>query len=473
MTALPRALAPLRYRYYRLLAASMALSLTAAGLWAVAVVWQVVALGGGPASLSLVTGLSAGGMLVSTLFGGVLADRVPQRHLLLTVALVQAGAVAVVAALSLAGVLALWQLAVTGLAVGLATGLYYPAYSAQLPALVPEGDLLAANGLEGAVRPLLQNAAGPTAAGFLVAALSPGAALTATAAVSLFAAAYVLALPVTPVRREMTSAGTAPVGVLADLREGFSYMVRTPWLLATLLFASLLVLAFLGPLEVLVPFAIRDAGGGPTQHAYVLAAFGIGGAVGSLAVASLRLPRRYLTVMLLLWGLGCVPMVVFGLTTSLWLMVAAGALIGATFEAGSVIWGTLLQRRVPPSLLGRVSSLDFFVSLSLMPLSMALAGPVSGLIGPTATFFVAGLAPPVLAVVALLAARLPADEVAHPLDDRPPGGPAAGTAAGAGVPPAPRPHLVPGRDPCEHSSTSSPSRSTATSPGTTATSRPC
>jgi hypothetical protein len=40
-----------------------------------------------------------------------------------------------------------------------------------------------------------------------------------------------------------------------------------------------------------------------------------------------------------------------------------------------VIWGTLLQRRVPPHLLGRVSSLDFFVSLALMPVSMALAGP--------------------------------------------------------------------------------------------------
>ena len=364
-------------------------------------------------------------MLASTLLGGVLADRVPQRHLLLTVALVQAGAVAVVAVLSLVGVLALWQLAAAALAVGLATGLYYPAYSAQLPALVPEGDLLAANGLEGAVRPVLQNAAGPAAAGFLVAALSPGAALAATAAVSLLAAAYLLALPVTPVRRGTTAGDSAPPGVLTDLREGFSYMVRTPWLFATLLFASLMVLAFLGPLEVLVPFAIRDAGGGPTQHAYVLAAFGIGGAIGSLVVASLRLPRRYLTVMLSLWGLGCVPMAVFGLTTSLWLMVAAGAVIGATFEAGTVIWGTLLQRRVPPSLLGRVSSLDFFVSLSLMPLSMALAGPASGLIGSAATFLVAGLAPPVLAVVALLAARLPADEVAHPLDRAPAAAPPA------------------------------------------------
>jgi MFS family permease len=193
-------------------------------------------------------------------------------------------------------------------------------------------------------------------------------------------------------------------------------MVATPWLLATLLFASLMLLVFIGPLEVLVPFAIKDAGGGPTQHAYVLAAFGIGGAVGSLVVASLRLPRRYLTVMNLLWGLGCIPLVVFGATTELWIMIAAGVVMGVAFQAGMVIWGTLLQRRVPAALLGRVSSLDFFVSLAFMPLSMALAGPVSELLGLRATFLLGGLAPTALAVVAILVARMPADEIAHPLD---------------------------------------------------------
>src|SRR3954469_6944983 len=115
MTALPRALAPLRLHRYRLLAASMALSLLAAGLWAVAVVWQVVALGGGPAALSSVTALGAGGMLASTLLGGALADRVPQRRILLTTELVQGGTVAVVAALSLAGAVHLWHLAAVSL----------------------------------------------------------------------------------------------------------------------------------------------------------------------------------------------------------------------------------------------------------------------------------------------------------------------------------------------------------------------
>jgi MFS family permease len=415
MTALPRALAPLRHSAYRLLALSLALSLLTQGLWAVALVWQVVALDGGPGALSLVTALGAGGMLATTLIGGALADRISQRRILLAVALLQAGVVAVAASLSLAGVLSLWHLALVSLVDGVALGLYYPAYSALVPALVPEGDLLAANGLEGVVRPVLAQAAGPAAAGFLVAAFSPGAALAATSAAALAAAACVLALPTTPVRREFGE-GSSAGGLLVDVREGFEYMVRTPWLLATLLFAALMLLVFMGPLEVLVPFAVRAIGGGPSQHALVLAAWGIGGAIGSLVVASLRLPRRYLTVMNMLWGLGCVPLVVFGFAVELWVMVAAGAVMGATFQAGMVIWGTLLQRRVPPALLGRVSSLDFFVSLSFMPVSMALAGTVSEVIGLTTTFLLAGLVPPVLAVVAIVAARLPADEIAHPLE---------------------------------------------------------
>src|SRR5687768_3349709 len=115
MTTLPRALAPLRHPGYRWLAASLALSLLSQGLWAVAVVWQVVALGGGPAGLSLVVALSAGGMLASTLLGGALADRIPQRHILLAVGLTEATALGTAAVLSLAGVLALWHLAAVSL----------------------------------------------------------------------------------------------------------------------------------------------------------------------------------------------------------------------------------------------------------------------------------------------------------------------------------------------------------------------
>ena len=66
-------------------------------------------------------------------------------------------------------------------------------------------------------------------------------------------------------------------------------------------------------------------------------------------------------------------------------------------------------------MLGRVSSLDFFVSLALMPVSMAIAGPLSKVVSMQTIFTVAGLGPIVLAVIALLAARMPHDEIAHPL----------------------------------------------------------
>jgi MFS family permease len=162
---------------------------------------------------------------------------------------------------------------------------------------------------------------------------------------------------------------------------------------------------------------VRDqTGGGASSFALVLGAFGVGGAIGSLVVSSWRLPRRYLTVMILLWGAGAAPLALIGLTTQLWVMAVAAFVVGFTGSAAMVIWGTLLQRRVPPHLLGRVSSLDFFVSLALMPISMAVAGPVGEALGIPMTFVLAGLIPVFLATAAILGWRLPADEIAHPLD---------------------------------------------------------
>ena len=67
------------------------------------------------------------------------------------------------------------------------------------------------------------------------------------------------------------------------------------------------------------------------------------------------MPRRYLTVMNLMWGLGCLPIVVMGVATAVWQIVVASFVMGVLFSAPMVIWGTLLQRRVPPHLLGRVA----------------------------------------------------------------------------------------------------------------------
>jgi MFS family permease len=414
-------LRPFRYGQYRLLAGSLTASLFGEGLWLVAVVWQVIALGGGAAQLSFVmTGMSIG-MVATVLLGGVVADRVSQRKILMVTESVVTACTALVAVLALADAVELWHLALVALVRGIGAGFYYPAYSALLPSLIPAEHLLAANGVEGMLRPTIMQAAGPAVASVIVASYSSAAALTVGACVQAVAAVFLFLMRPVAVRREPDAENKHPVHAMAvDLRDGFVYMLRTPWLLATLLFASLLILFIMGPMEVLIPFVIKDqAGGGPHQHALVMASFGVSGALASLVVASRRLPRRYLTWMNLLWGVGCLPLVVIGLSDEVWLIAVAAFVIGAMFSAPMVIWGTLLQRRVPPELLGRVSSLDFFVSLVFMPVSMALAGPVSAAIGLETTFILAGIAPVVFAVLAIVLARMPADEIAHPLDQTP------------------------------------------------------
>lgn len=420
---LPRAFRPFASGQYRLLAGALSLSLFGTGVWLVAVVFQVFALDGTPVDLSIVATGGSLGLVLAVLVGGVVADRVPQRRILATIEAVKAVCVAAVAALSLTGTIELWHLAALSFVLGAADGFFYPAYSAWLPALLPADELLAANGIEGVLRPAVMQAAGPAAAAGAISLLSPGLALAIVAGSQALAAGILLVMRQTAVRREEDD-GPAQHPLRAmwgDLREGVRYMLVTRWLLATLLYSCLLVLVIMGPIEVLLPFAVRDqAGGGEGAFALALAAFGVGGAIGSIAVASLPLPKRYLTVMIAAWGLGCLPLAAIGVTDLLWIMVVALFVCGLVFSGATVIWGTLLQRRVPPAMLGRVSSLDFFVSLALMPVSMAIAGPVGELIGIPVAFLVAGIVPVALAALTLVIARLGADERAHPLDPEPP-----------------------------------------------------
>ncbi|WP_396884624.1 tetracycline efflux MFS transporter Tet(V) [Mycobacterium sp. SMC-8] len=409
-----RVLAPFRFREYRLLIAAVSLSIFAEGMWAVVMALQVIELSNDPTSLSLVATCLGAGLVAFVLVGGLAADRLSQRAIIIVVATVNTVVVSTVAALGLVGALRIWHMAVAAAALGIAAAFFFPAYSAILPRILPAEQLLAANGVEGVVRPVFQRAVGPAVAGLVV-----GATVPATGAVMvamLFAVSLGLLLFTRPAPRDPGPVEVSRPNLLRDLREGWVFVLRTPWLLWTLLFASMFVLVVLGPIEVLLPFLVQNRfTHGAQTYGFILAFFGMGSALGALSVSSRRLPRRYLTVMMTMWGLGSVPLVIVGVTSSFPLMAAATFVVGVTDGAGMVIWGTLLQRRVPPEMLGRVSSLDFFVSLAFMPVSFAIVGPLSKVVPMEAIFLAAGVAPVLLAAVALRAARMRQDELAHPL----------------------------------------------------------
>ena len=326
-TVATHGLRPSLHREYRLLVASGSASLLADGLWLVALDWQVIGTGGGPSDLSVVAAATSLGLVMAVLLGGVAADRFPKRAVLIGVEVVRTAVPIPAGVLALAGGLQVWQLATLAFVVGAAGGFYYPTWSAVVPVLLPADELLAANGIEGMLRPLAQQAAGPALAGLLVAAFSPQVALLGAGVVYMVALLPLVAMR--PVAAPAREADDGQPSVRRQLAEGFAYLFRTGWLFATLAFATLYVLVVMGPIEVLLPFAIRDrVGAGPAALSLVLAAYGVGSAGGALLVASMRLPRRYLTVMLLCWGLGALPLAAFGLSTLLWVMVVASLVVG-------------------------------------------------------------------------------------------------------------------------------------------------
>src|SRR3954462_38700 len=236
-----RVLAPFKFREYRILIAAVSLSIFAEGMWAVVMALQVIELDNDPASLSLVATCLGAGLVAFVLIGGVAADRIRQRSIIIAVETVNVIAVSAIATLGLIGALQIWHMAVAAAALGIAAAFFFPAYSAILPRILPAEQLLAANGVEGIVRPVFQRAVGPAIAGLVVGATFP--ALGAYVVAALFAIGLVLLIATRP-----ATTNSAPTHdgerahVLRDLREGFSFVWRTPWLLWTLLFASMFVL---------------------------------------------------------------------------------------------------------------------------------------------------------------------------------------------------------------------------------------
>ncbi|MEG0213910.1 MAG: MFS transporter [Glutamicibacter sp.] len=418
-TSALRLIKPFAYRDYALLASALVLSTFAAGMWAVAMVYQVRQLGGGPIQLSAVATASAAGLLCFVLLGGIMADRHSCRRIVMLVEALSLAVMGITAVLAMAGALELWHLMLAGFCGGAGSAFFYPAYSALLPKMLPAEQLLAANGLEGTARPVVHTALGPMAAGFVVAGLSPAHAIVGICVIHLAALLMLRRIP----NRQAYNApgpvdGQGQPGMFRQLREGIGYTVRTRWLLWTLLFSVISVFTFIGPFEVLLPFIVSgNLHGDAKLFSFALAFFGLGSAIGSLLVASAKFPRRYLSLMTACWCLGTLPLALVGYVDAAWMLFAILLAFGITDAVGMVIWGTLLQRRVPGHLLGRISSLDFFVSLALMPLSMAAAGPLTQVLSLQAIFVIAGLASPLFGIIAWWAGKFARDEIAHPLSD--------------------------------------------------------
>jgi MFS family permease len=373
-------LAPLRHRDFRLLWAGMTVSLLGDGIFLVAIAWEAYVLWNAPAALSIVGIGMTLPMIAFLLPGGVLTDRLDRRLVMLAADAVRAAAVALLAALAFAGGLRFWELVALVAFYSVGTAFFTPAFDAIVPDLLPADDLAAANSLDQFVRPVALRLAGPAVGGWLV-AVSAGAAF----AVDLvtFAASGIAVLAMRPPphpRHEPAEPG------FAALKTGLRFVRRRVWLWGTLLSAAIAYLAFLGPTEVLLPYVVKnDLHASARVLGLVFAAGGIGAVGAALLMGQRGHPRRDVTFIYAAWTLATLAVAGYGLATAAWQLMLACLVFNALEAAGTIVWATLKQRHVPASMLGRVSSLDWLISIGLLPLSFALTAPVAAAVGARAT----------------------------------------------------------------------------------------
>ena len=374
-------LAPLRNRDFRLLWTGMTISLIGDGIFLVAMAWQAYELWNAPAALSLL-GI---GMTIPTIAfllpAGVLSDRVDRRSLMLCADLARALVLAALAVLALTGLLTFWELVLLVALYGVGTAFFTPAFEAIVPDIVPRSDLAAANSLDQFVRPITLRLAGPALGGALVAGVGTGVAFSVDAfsfLISAFAV-FLMRPPAHPRSEHVESS-------LGAVKEGLRFVRRRVWLWGTLVSAAIAYLAFMGPAEVLLPYVVKNelhASAG--DLGLVFAAGGIGAIGAALFMGQRGHPHRDVTLMYAVWTLATLAVAGYGLATASWQLMVACLFFNALETVGTIIWATIKQRHVPASMLGRVSSLDWLISIGLLPLSFALTAPIAGLIGVRAT----------------------------------------------------------------------------------------
>jgi Transmembrane secretion effector len=377
--------APLRRRDFRLLWTGMAVSLLGDGMFIVAVAWQAYAISNRPSALAYIGLATSAPQVALLLLGGAVSDRFPRRVLLFWADVVRGAAVLYLALQVATGNARLYEMCIVAGVIGVATAFASPALDALVPELVPGQELTQANAIEQFVRPGAIQLAGPAVGGVAVALLRPWGAFALDAATFIFSAYCVKRMAPLP--------GPRPAGARLrdEVVEGLRYVRGHVWLWGTFLSATFTYLLIIGPTLVLLPYVVRNSlHRGAWTYGVVLAVGGTGALLGAVITGHRRHPERAMRWIYGWWALATLAIAGYGLATNAWGLACAALVVNGAEAAGTVVWATLKQKRVPNSMLGRVSSIDWFISTALLPLSYALTVPVAHVLGPRETLVLAG-----------------------------------------------------------------------------------
>jgi DHA3 family tetracycline resistance protein-like MFS transporter len=389
-----RILVPLRHRDFRFLWSGMTVSLLGDGITTIALAWQAYELSNAPTALAVIGVAQTIPHVLLLLVGGAVSDRFERRKVLIAADTVRMLAVCALGVLAVTGHIQIWHMMLIAACYGAGSAFFGPAFDAVVPDLVPEDELAQANSLDQFVRPAVFRMLGPACGGWIIAMFggSAGPAFFVDAATFLVSVVCLLAVSRRPAPGAALDDDGDRVSITREIAEGLRYVRTRVWLWGTFLAATLAYLIFWGPAEVLVPYVVKvEMGRGAGVLGLVFAFGGIGAMFAAIVMSNRALPRRFMTFMYISWTVSTLMVTCYGLARLPWQLMAASFVFNALESAGLIVWTTTKQRLIPGRLLGRVSSLDWFISIGLVPLSYALVGPVAGVFGARPTLVAAGL----------------------------------------------------------------------------------
>ncbi len=379
---LPVSLDVLRERNFARYLGAIVVSHLGGGMANVALAFAVLAFGT-PTDLGLILLAREVPMIVFLLLGGVFADRLPRRAILVSTDLVKGAAQVATAALLFTGQAHVWNVAVLQGAFGVANAFSRPVGLGLIKETVSDAHLQQANALTQLSRSTL-SIVSPAVGALLVTFGSPAIAI-AVDAVTFFVSALLIA--------SMRIAGTvraATKSIVGDLREGWREFISRPWAVAIIASFGLFQLTYFPALLVLGPTVALEHLGGAAGWGTIIAVEAVGAVVGGLVALRIRVSRPLVVSELVVVPSG---FLLLALAAPLPLAAIAGVgfLVGAGFAIGENLYVTAFQRNIPEHALSRISSYDWFGSVALNPLGYALIGPVAEVIGIPETLVIAGL----------------------------------------------------------------------------------
>ena len=392
----------LRYRDFRLLWLGQMVSVTGSQMQLAAVNWHVWILTKSALALGMVGLFRAAPIILCSLLGGVFADAVDRKRLMIVTQSIMLASAACLTLVTFVGLSHVWPIYLLTAIASAASAFDTPARQSLMSTLVPARDLPNAVSL-GVTIFYIAMIGGPSLAGLLLAGHGPAIVYAINAASYLAVIAALIAMRVSGRAAVEQGEATSQVS-LAALKEGLSFVRRTPIIVQTMTldFAA----TFFASATALLPiFADKVLNVGARGFGILAAAPAIGAVLTGLVMARLGNPRRQ--GRLVIWSVAVFGLATigFGLSHTFWFSLLMLGVTGAADTVSTVLRQTIRQLVTPDYLRGRTTSINMVFFMGGPQLGELEAGAVAALIGASLSVVTGGVGSVLAALIALFMAR--------------------------------------------------------------------